>query len=151
MTSMEERSYNIAKPLLLGLNVLAYISYAFIALFCKLATLNYIDKQMSIPDYLTTIWGFYGVIYLVFCTLMLIFGSKVCLVVLTKKSLSSAAVHTKEHNAFKAMARRTIVLTTLLVVVFFVRAIYNLLFSWGLMNSIFSLSYYWLTAESLVN
>jgi hypothetical protein len=106
---------------------------------------------MAIPDYLTTICGFYGVVYLIFCILMLIFGAKVCLVVLTKKSLSSAAVHSREHKGFKAIATRTIALTVLLVTVFFLRAVYNLLFSWGLTNSIFSLSYYWLTAESLVS
>ena len=40
LTSYEERSYNIAKPLLIGLNVLAYISYVFIAILCKWSAPN---------------------------------------------------------------------------------------------------------------
>lgn len=109
-----------------------------------------IDRQNAVQDYLTTLCALNGIIYLIFSMMMLIFGSKVCLVVMTKKSMSSEAVFIKEHNAFKSIESRIVLLTTMLIAIFFVRAVYNLLYSWGLLNDVFSLSYYWMTTESLV-
>ena len=86
--SIEERSSNFSKPLLLGLNLLSYLSFIFIILYFR---------QQQIQEFLNALCGFYGILYLAFCLFVVIFGSKTCLLILTKKKLSNAAVNSTEH------------------------------------------------------
>ena len=129
----EENSYNMSRPMLIGLNLLAYGSFTFIALYYE---------SVPVIEYSKILWGYYGVLYLIFCILMIIFGTKVCLIVFTKKSLCNYAIESREFKTFKSISCRVICLTTFLIIIFFIRGVYNLMFSWGLLNSIFSFSYF---------
>ena len=140
LCTFEENSYNISRPILIGLNVIAYGIYTFIAVYYQ---------NGPIPNYMRVICGYYGVLYLIFWVLLIIFGAKVCLILFTKKNLSNAAIESQEFKTFKSISWRTICLTGFLIIIYFVRAVYNLLYLLGVMDSIFSLDYYWLTSESV--
>ena len=140
LASYEEKSYNIARPILIFLNILSYAGYIFISL---------LYKENNTLDYIYTISGFYGIIYLIISILLLIFWGKVWMIIIEKKSLSLATANSKERKAFDSISKKLNYLTIFLVMMFFLRAAYNLMFSWGIVNTIFTLQYYWQTAESI--
>jgi hypothetical protein len=77
--------------------------------------------------------GLYGVVYLIFAICMTNYGTRLSLI------LSNLFENSEkdEKELLKALNIRVIIITVLLSLIFAVRAVYNLLYTWGLIPRFF--------------
>lgn len=74
--------------------------------------------------------GLFGVVYLIFAICMTNYGTRLSLIL---SNLVENSSEKEEKELFKAMNFRIFVLTVIMSLIFGVRAVFNLLFTWGLL------------------
>lgn len=82
----------------------------------------------SNPQFLKAICGLFGVVYLIFAVCMTNYGMRLALILSNLLDNSEK----EEKEILKALNVRVISITVLMTLVFAIRAVYNLLFTWGL-------------------
>lgn len=133
----------MAKTLMILLNVFAYFSYIFGNVYCKCEKFDNLDRETKPPVDLLTVST-------LICLILISF-IQISLAVMIKRRMALIPEYTKEHKLFKKISSRAIYITTLMVILFFLRYIHYLVYIWGLLDKIFENNEYMMTGESAVN
>mmetsp|Transcript_34937 Transcript_34937/g.33979 ORF Transcript_34937/g.33979 Transcript_34937/m.33979 type:complete len:254 (+) Transcript_34937:230-991(+) len=113
---------NLLKPFFIIFNIFTYLAFFIIAIY------NNGWIYYNNPVFLKAITGLFGVVYIIFTIFMINYGTKLYLI------LSTLSEHNDpdEKLLLQKLSIRVILITVMLSLIFAVRSLYNLLYTWGL-------------------
>ena len=80
----------------------------------------------------------YGAFYMLFAIAMIVYGSRVMIIIATKKNLSTAPLNSLEDVEYKRFQCKILTLTTVLSLSFLIRSLYNFLYAFNIIEAFFS-------------
>ncbi|TNV86942.1 hypothetical protein FGO68_gene17573 [Halteria grandinella] len=119
----ESDSTNLLKPFFMVFNGFTYFAFFVICIFYR-GQIYFENDQ-----FLKATCGVYGVVYLIFAICMTNYGTRLYLIL---QNLQDHNESQDDKEILKALGKRVIVMTIIFSLVFGVRAVHNLLFTWGL-------------------
>ena len=149
---MEEEadSSNLLKPFFFVFNILTYVFFFGMAIYSNSLALMTADNGYIYyinSQFLKALCGLFGVVYLIFAICMTNYGTRLALILSNLFENSEA----EEREILKALNYRVIFLTVFMSLFFTFRAVYNLLFTWGLVPRYFPTTMNPIFWESLVS